>query len=137
MKTLSVYILLLLSTLFLGSEPAVAGHANGTILQVPGNERLFYVINGFAAHIPSPAVMRCLRLSDAHKVMISQEEINRMPKSPFLIEGGDGKIYRVDGDVKRHVPNLEVFKKLGFTSSMVLHLTPEMVNCLRTGTPLH
>ncbi len=133
-------VLLSLATLFaavLLCRPAMAGHANGTIIQVPGNERLYYVINGYAAHIPSPAVMQCLQLGKAGKVMVTQEELNKMPKSSFLVEGGDGKIYRVDGDVKRHVPNMDVFKKLGFNSSMVLHLPAAMVDCIRTGTPLH
>ena len=64
MKNLILPCLAALFALLLATRPAAAGHANGTIVQVAGNERLYYIINGYAAHIPSPRIMQCLQLTD-------------------------------------------------------------------------
>lgn len=126
----------LLAAVLLYSAHAFAGFPNGTVLQVTGNDALYYVINGYAAHIPSIKVFQCMRLDSRRKVMISQEQMQAMPRTAFLIEGGDGRIYRVDGEYKRHVPNLDVFRRLGFNDAEVIHISADMVNCIPKGPPL-
>ena len=123
--------------LALASFASAGGYDNGTIVKVAGDSALYYMINGYAAHVPSPAVFQCLALADHPVKIIGRDQLNAMAKASFLIEGGNGKIYRVDGDRKRWVPNLNVFKRLGFNDAQVIHMTPDMVNCIPEVTPLH
>ena len=81
--------------------------------------------------------MQCLQLGSRKKVMLAQEQLQAMPKTAFLIEGGDGRIYRVDGESRRHVPSQEVFRRLGFNDSEVIHISADMLNCLPKGPPLN
>jgi hypothetical protein len=111
--------------------------ASGTLLNVPGDTALYFVINGYAAHVPSPKVSQCLQLPGHEVVKVTKAQLDAMPKTPFLVEGGDGKIYRVDGERKRLVPNMDVFNRLGFKNEQVMHLPAAMVNCIPDGTPLH
>ena len=120
---------------FAGS--ATAQIASGTLLNVPGDSALYFVINGYAAHVPSPAVSQCLQLPGHEVQKVTRAQLDTLPKTSFLVEGGDGKIYRVDGDRKRLVPNMDVFKRLGFKDAQVMHLPAAMVNCIPNGTPLH
>ena len=120
---------------FAGS--ATAQVASGTLLNVPGDSALYFVINGYAAHVPSPKVYQCLQLPGHDVQKITRAQLDSLPKTSFLVEGGDGHIYRVDGDRKRLVPNMDVFKRLGFNDAQVMHLPAAMVNCIPNGTPLH
>lgn len=116
---------------------ASAQIASGTLLNVPGDTALYFVINGYAAHVPSVKVSQCLQLPGHEVQKVTRAQLDSLPKTSFLVEGGDGKIYRVDGDRKRLVPNMDVFKRLGFNDAQVMHLPAAMVNCIPDGTPLH
>lgn len=127
----------ILVVLLLSCCPAYAQYNNGTIVQVIGDPALYYVINGYAAHIPSIKVFQCMQLERNKKVMITSEQLQSMPKTAFLIEGGDGKIYRVHEQYKRHIPNPQVFKKLKYNDAGVIHIPANQVSCIPDGPPLY
>lgn len=66
---------------------ANAQFASGTQLQVPGDPAVYYVINGYATHVPSPTIYQCLNLAGHPLVSITRAQLNSMPKTAFLIEG--------------------------------------------------
>ncbi len=120
--------------IFAGS--ASAQLASGTLLNVPGDPALYFVINGYAARVPSPKIVECLQLS-GHKVeKVTPQQLGSLPQAPFLVEGGDGRIFLVDGSQKRLVPNMADFNKRGYRQEQVMHLPAAMVNCIPDGTPL-
>ena len=131
-RTALVFVTCILTIASLAS----AQFATGTQLQVPGDPAVYYVINGYATHVPSPTVYQCLNLAGHKAVSITRAQLNSMPKTAFLIQGGDGRVYRVDGDRKRHVPNMQVFKRLGFNNAEIIHLNPAMINCIPDGPAL-
>ncbi len=134
LKKLTFFLLLTVALCFSGQ--AIAGYANGTVLQVSGDNALYYVINGYAALIPSPRAFQCLQLGGHKKVTVSREQLQAMPKTAFLIKGGDNRIFRIDGEQKRLVPDMNTFRRLGFNDGEVIHLPQAMVNCLPKGPAL-
>ena len=127
----------LLSTATILSAQGFLPFSNGTVVQVSGKDTLYYVINGNAAHIPSPAVFQCLQLDRNKKAMITKERLDALPKTDFVIEGGDGKIYKVDGDRKRHITSPGTLKRLGISDSVIINVSPNMANCIPDGPPIN
>jgi hypothetical protein len=133
-KKLTLFLLLAATLCFSGQ--AMAGYANGTVLQVSGDNALYYVINGYAALVPSPRVFQCLQLGSNQKVMINREQLQAMPRTAFLVQGGGNRIYRIDGEYKRLVPDMNTFRRLGFNNGEIIHLAPAMVDCIPKGPAL-
>ena len=59
-----------------------------------------------------------------------------MPKTVFLIRGYDHKVYRVNGNIRRLVPNAQVFKKLALKEQQIIEVSDLTINCIKEGPPL-
>ena len=116
--------------------PKKNGLENGVVLNVAGDSAYYLHINGYAAHIPSPAVYKCMELENSRIVKISRKQLDNMPKTAFLIRGSSNRVYRVTGDTKRHVPNQDVFKRLGFNELEIISVTDQALECIKLGPPL-
>ena len=138
MEILNKGLLLLVLAVFTAGFANAAGLENGTVLNVKGSPAYFLYINGYASLIPSPEVYQCLGLwkERTPKTKISQQQLDSMPKTAFLIRGSDRKVYRVNGKIRRLVPNGEVFKKLGFNEKEIIEVTDSAINCINEGPPL-
>lgn len=117
-------------------SPQAASWKNGTILQIQGAPEIYYVINGYAAHVPSMTVYNCMGLSKYRQATITSGELKQMPKTAFLIKGGGDRIFRVDGEYRRHVPNLQVFRKKGFNEQEIINVSDNVLRCIPEGPPL-
>jgi hypothetical protein len=137
MKQITALLLTFLLVIFAAAAAPAAMLKNGTVLHVVGSNEYYIYTNGYAAHIPSISIYKCLGLEQKNTVQISREKLNEMKKTAFLIRDSGQKIYRVDGDTKRHVPNIDVFKKLGFNESEVFTFPDNEVRCIPEGPPLH
>ena len=139
MKRLNKGLLLLVLSLFAAGIVHAADFKNGTVLNVKGSPAYYLYNNGYAPLIPSPEVFQCMGLwkDKTRTVEISKQQLDSMPKSAFLIRGSDRKVYRVDGTIRRHVPNAQVFKKLAFNEREVIEVSDITVNCIKEGPPLH
>lgn len=109
---------------------------NGTVLRVEGSPDIYYYHNGYAEHVPSMKVFNCMGLSKYRSVTISHMELKSLPKSALLIRGSDQKVYRIDGEHKRHVPNLQVFRKKGFNEQEVIPVADGVIMCIPQGPPI-
>ncbi len=138
MEMLNKKVLLLLLSVFAAGFANAAGLENGTVLNVKGSPAYFLYINGYASPIPSPEVYQCLGLwkDRTPKAKISQQQLDSMPKTAFLIRGSDRKVYRVNGSIRRLVPNGDVFKKLGFNEREIIEVADKSINCIKEGPPL-
>jgi len=123
--------------LFVGASSPAYSFENGTILHVADSPELYFVVNGYAAPIPSQKVFDCLGLKKNRKARISRGQLDGMPKTAFLIRGSDRQLYRVDGDYRRLVPNKKVYHKKGFNENEVIGVQDGALMCLPKGPPLH
>lgn len=137
MKVMTRWLFAMAMLCLAAGNVAGSGLPNGTVFNVPGAPELYLSINGYAAHIPSMRVYQCMGLEKNRSAKVSQHQLNAMPKTAFLIRGSDRRIYRVDGEIKRHVPNLKVFRKKGFNEGQVIDTSDRAVACIAEGPPLH
>jgi hypothetical protein len=131
------FVSLLMAVFFAISTSGYAAMNNGSLIQVPGSPSIYYLINGYAAHIPSVRVLECLRLKGKKIENISNDELNKLPKTAFLVKGSGNNIYRIDGESKRLVPNMQVFRRLGFNNDEIIHISDDMLNCIPKGPNLN
>lgn len=129
---LACLVVLFLSTPVLSN----AAMKNGTIIQVSGSPALYYAINGYAAHIPSPRVYNCMQLNTHKRQTITPQQLNSMPKTAFLVKGSNNNIYRIDGEFRRHVPNMQVYRRLGFNEREIIHVSDSVISCIPKGPDL-
>lgn len=116
---------------------ALAGPwGNGTIVQVRGSGDAYFVVNGYAAKVPSGKVFDCMGLRKNRSAKVTEGELAAMPKTAFLIRGGDGKVYRVDGDIRRHVSSKQAFRSKGFNEAEVIQVNDKVLSCIPEGPPI-
>lgn len=122
---------------FVGVAMALAGsYKNGTVIKVQGASEIYYYINGYAAHVPTPKIMICMGLEKHKTESITQAQLKGFPETEFLVRGSDGKIYLIDGNYRRHFPSQEVFRKRGFNERQVIQVRDSVLQCIPEGTPL-
>jgi hypothetical protein len=110
---------------------------SGTIIRVTGKPALYYVINGYAAHIPTMTVFKCMDLDRHRQVNVSQRQLRNMPKTALLIRGNNERIYLIDGESRRHITNIGAFRRLGFHEDEIISVDKRALRCIRKGPPLN
>ena len=139
MKMLNKGLLFLVFlSVFVDGIVNAAGFKNGTVLILQEGLGYYYYINGYASVIPSPEVYQCMGLwkEKTRTAKITKQQLDSMPKTAFLIRGSDRKVYRVNGSIRRLVPNGEVFKKLGFNEREIIEVSDITIDCIKEGPPL-
>jgi hypothetical protein len=138
MSKKKVMFIAVVCVLFCGlSVAALAGPwGNGTIIQVRGSGDAYFVVNGYAAKVPSGKVFKCMGLNKNRNAKVTESELAAMPKTAFLIRGSDGKVYRVDGDIRRYVSSKAVFHSKGFNESEIIEVNDGVFSCIPEGPPI-
>ena len=100
-------------------------HPDNTLVQVKGSKDIWLLLGGERRKFASKAIFRS-RFSESDVIPISQTDLEFYPEAAeikhpnySLVRSGDGAIYLLDGDKKRHIVSNEVFRKLGYNPEEV------------------
>ncbi len=106
-------------------------------LLVKGSGAPIYLINGEkACWIQSEKILKAMGWDIKTAVAVSDDALNKFPKTQFLVRGGGDKVYLVDREKKFWISNAELFNRLGYDWNAVLTVSDAQLNKIPEGVPI-
>jgi hypothetical protein len=124
-----------------GVTPEPMPQLNGLLLQLPGNPKVYLVINGYRCWVPDSATFNNLFVSGA--TIVADINIGAISEGPPLTSGavlaqaaGSAPVYLVSNGVKMWIPSPDIFTRYQFNSKQILSVAPILINSIPNGPDL-
>jgi len=121
----------------LGNNSPALAVKPGTVVKSVSDPTLYFVTPAKRlAGIQSPEVYNCLKLSKQNNYRMGQDKIDELKKTSFLLRGPEGKVYLIEGTIKRQISTPAAFAKHGFDNADVVAISAEKLACIADGKPV-
>ena len=124
-----------------GVTPEPMPQLNGLLLQLPGNPKVYLVVNGFRCWIPDSATFNNLFPSGA--TIVQDINIGAISEGPPITSGavlaqasGAAAVYLVTNGQKCWIPSPDIFNRYQFNGGTVQVVAPILVNSIPSGPDL-
>lgn len=111
---------------------------NGLLVQLPGADPIYLVINGFRRWVPNPQTFINLFVPGAR--VVPDVNIGLIPEATPLTSGavlarpaGGNPIYVISNGVKMLIPSMDVFNRYQFNMNNVQNVSPVLIDFIPTG----
>lgn len=123
----------------LGATPEPHPELNGLLLQLPGNPKVYLVINGFRCWVPNPATFNNLFVPGA--TITPDVNIGVVSEGPALSDGAvlakstaADPVYLVSNGVKRWIPSQPIFQRYQFNAKNIQLVAPVIMDAVPSGS---
>lgn len=123
----------------LGATPEPHPELNGLLLQLPGNPKIYLVINGFRCWVPNPTTFNNLFVPGA--TVTPDVNIGVVSEGPALSDGAvlakstvADPVYLVSNGVKRWIPSQEIFSRYQFNGANIQLVAPVIMDSVPSGS---
>ena len=115
----------------IGVTPAPAPELNGLLLQLPGQPKVYLVLNGFRRWVPDPGTFNSLFVQGARVIQDigigAISEGDPLTSGAVLLKGNSApNTYLVTNGVKMWIPSPDIFQTYQFNSGAVVTV-PQIV----------
>jgi hypothetical protein len=124
-----------------GITPEPMPQLNGLLLQLPGNPKVYLVLNAFRCWVPDPATFNNLFVAGA--TITPDINIGVVSEGPALSSGAvlakstdSDRVYLVSNGVKMWIPSPAIFTRYQFNSAKVQVVAPILINSIPNGPDL-
>ncbi len=142
------FIILILTILSLVIIPKTAHAATGEGTLIKGlSEKVYVIENGLKRWIQTADIFNKLRYSWTNIRSVSEKFLNDVPPGKdvandyqypngTLLRGSGPEVYLVENELRRWIPNPQIFNAKGFKWQNIIQALDEIVNGIRKGNDI-